>query len=282
VLRPADEDEDMERLSGRVAVVTGAARGIGLSIATTLAADGMKLVLADVDARGLREAVHDLHAAGRPAIGLRTDVRSAEDVDALARATVEEYGGVDVVCNNAGVWGLGAQWETSLNEWHRIVDINLWGVIHGVRSFTPLLMDNTHGGHIVNTASMAGLIAGPFRGPYTAAKHAVVGMSRGLRAEFRIRKLPIGVSVICPGKVDTTIFDSLGDAQWASNAPQDVQLIGQAIRDVDAIPASSVGPIVCDAIKNDEFWILPGVRNQTRAVRREFEQVLEALAAADR
>jgi NAD(P)-dependent dehydrogenase (short-subunit alcohol dehydrogenase family) len=273
------------QLGEKVAVVTGAAGGIGLSIAKALAADGMSLVLADLNGDRLRDAAEEVRSLGGSAIGVRTDVRSADDVEALARATIEAYGAVDVVCNNAGVWGLGAQWETSLQEWHRIIDVNLWGVIHGVRTFTPLLEKNPHGGHIVNTASMAGLVAGPFRGPYTAAKHAVVGISRGLRSEFRVRKLPIGVSVICPGKVDTAIFDSIGTDESTEDAdppaPADVHDVARSIREADAVPADSVGPIVRDGIKNNDFWILPGVHNQSRAVRREYDQLMDAFAAAE-
>lgn len=272
----------VQQLDARVAVVTGAAGGIGLSIAKALALDGMSLVLADLDHDRVCEAAAEVASLGGSAIGVRTDVRSADDVEALARVAMQTYGAVDVVCNNAGVWGLGAQWETSVQEWQRIIDVNMWGVIHGVRAFVPLLEKNPHGGHIVNTASMAGLVAGPFRGPYTAAKHAVVGISRGLRTEFRVRKLAIGVSVICPGKVDTAIFDSISDdGEAASAAPTDVQDMADSIRGADAISVDSVGPIVRDGIKNNDFWILPGVRNQSRAVRREYDRLMDAFGVAD-
>jgi NAD(P)-dependent dehydrogenase (short-subunit alcohol dehydrogenase family) len=270
----------MDDLAGRVAVVTGAAAGIGLSIAKTLASEGLDVVLADIDADRLEAARSEVAAIGARTLGVITDVRSARSVDALGEAALRAFGGVDVVCNNAGVWGLGTQWETSLDEWRRVMDVNLWGVIHGVRAFTPMLIDNPRGGHIVNTASLAGLLVGPFRGPYAASKHAIIGISRALRSDFKARRLPVGVTVICPGKVDTAIFDDVrpgGGDTAGSPMPDDVRRLRDVIEDADSVAPDVVGPMVRDAITLGQFWVFPGAHAQATAVRRDLADLLAAL-----
>jgi NADP-dependent 3-hydroxy acid dehydrogenase YdfG len=192
----------MDELAGRVAVISGAASGIGYRIATALAGEGMRLVLADVDAAGLTSARRSLARAGAEVTEVLADVRDAAAVDALAAVAVETFGTVHVVYNNAGVWTLGYQWETSLDDWRWVVDVYLWGVIHGVRTFVPILLANPAGGHVVNTASMGGLLGGPVSGPYVATKHAVVGLSKGLRAELTARTRTPGLPthMSCSGR----------------------------------------------------------------------------------
>jgi NAD(P)-dependent dehydrogenase (short-subunit alcohol dehydrogenase family) len=272
----------VDDFANRIAVVTGAGRGIGLSMARAFGAAGMHLVLADLSADSLRDAAARLRADGREVVTVPTDVRDAAQVQALADRAISAFGSVDLICNNAGIWHLGAQWETDLADWRRVVDVNLWGVVHGIRSFVPLLIDNPRGGHVVNVASLGGVVAGPFRGPYTAAKHAVVGLSRGLRAELRARHANVGVSVVCPGKVDTAIFDELSPSGFPDDeAPQDVLAAAETIRAFRAIPPAEVGPVVREGVARGDFWILPGVRGQTRAVIREAREMLSAFEQAE-
>jgi NAD(P)-dependent dehydrogenase (short-subunit alcohol dehydrogenase family) len=171
----------MHTLAGRVAVVTGAAGGLGLGLARTLGAAGMRLVLADIDAAALQEAAEDLRTEVEAVAAVPTDVRDEDQVDRLAKQAVATFGRVDLLVNNAGVWTLGYQWETPLADWRWVVDVNFWGVVHGVRAFVPLLLANPDGGHVINVASMGGIRAGAFSGPYAATKHAVVGLERRLR-----------------------------------------------------------------------------------------------------
>lgn len=248
-------------MSARVAVVTGGASGIGLGMADAFARRGLRLVLADVDNTRLDAAVDELRAAGTEAIGVPTDVRDPAAVEALAKATLEAFGRVDVVCNNAGVWTMDTQWETSLDEWRWVVDVNLLGVVHGIRAFVPLLLDNPEGGRIVNTASMGGLLGLAFSGPYTATKHAVIGLSKGLRQELDARSGGrVGVTVVCPGTVRTAMIDSLErrpDAT-ADRAP-DVQALFGAMREqvMAGISSDEAGEVIADAVESGRFWAFP-------------------------
>jgi NAD(P)-dependent dehydrogenase (short-subunit alcohol dehydrogenase family) len=198
----------MEELGGKTAVVTGAASGIGLALARRLGAEGMQVVLADVEDAALARAADALETAGVRCLAVRTDVSRAAEVDALAERAVAAFGAVHVVCNNAGVFAGGVAWEIPLDDWSWVLGVNLWGVIHGVRSFLPLLL--AHGGeaHVVNTASMAGLVSNPLAGPYTVSKHAVVALSETLYHELTLRGAPVGVSVLCPEGVATRIGES--------------------------------------------------------------------------
>jgi len=272
----------MDDFTDRVAVVTGGAQGIGLGIARAFAAVGMRVVIADRSADSLSNAAEELRPTGAEVLTVRTDVRDAAQVQALADTVAGTFGGVDLICNNAGIWHLGAQWETDLTDWHQVVDVNMWGVVHGVRSFVPLLIKNPRGGHVVNVSSLAGVVAGPFRGPYTASKHAVVGISRGLRAELRARKANVGVSVVCPGKADTSIFDEISPSGTAGDqAPEDVLAAAESIRAFRAIPPDEVGLVVREGVARGDFWILPGVQGQTRAVVREAREMLKAFEEAE-
>jgi NAD(P)-dependent dehydrogenase (short-subunit alcohol dehydrogenase family) len=190
----------MERLDGRVAVVTGAGSGIGLAVAEAFVSEGMNVVMADVD-----EAAVTSHAEriGDTAHAVRCDVRDPESVDGVGRVASERYGRLHVAVNNAGIVNGGTSWELSLDEWHRVLDTNLWGVIHGVRSFVPLILATGEEGHVVNTASMAAVMPRAGLGPYTVAKHGVLGLSDVLRAELEALGAPVGVSVVMPGMVRT-------------------------------------------------------------------------------
>ena len=247
----------MEELAGRTAVVTGGASGIGRAMAAAFAREGMHVVIADVEQGAL-----DATAAELGVVGVRTDVADADSVAALADATIERFGGVHVLCNNAGVGGGGRIRDLTLNDWRWVIDVNRWGVVHGLHSFLPHLLANPDGGHVVNTASVAGLLAGPGIGPYNAAKSGVVAISETLAAELDADGSAVGVSVLCPGFVRTNIFAS------QRNRPEDLRnpdkkTEARVANDeiIDAMLASAIEPsVVADAvlhaIRTDRFWIL--------------------------
>jgi NAD(P)-dependent dehydrogenase (short-subunit alcohol dehydrogenase family) len=193
----------VDTLEGRVAVVTGAASGIGLAIAEALVAEGMSVAMADVNETSLTEHCERIHAGGGMVRRFTADVSSQRAVDDLAAAVVDAFGGLHVAVNNAGVVDTGLSWELSLEQWHRVIDIDLWGVIHGIRSFVPRILATGEAGHVVNTASLAAVTAIPRLGPYTVAKHGVLGLSDVLRAELVSLGAPVGVSVVLPGMIKT-------------------------------------------------------------------------------
>jgi NAD(P)-dependent dehydrogenase (short-subunit alcohol dehydrogenase family) len=194
---------NVEHLEGRTAVVTGAASGIGLAIVEAFAAERMRIVMADVNQDQLTAEATRLAGAGAEVHAVPVDVRDAESVDGLGRATVERFGQLHVAVNNAGVVVTGAAWELSLDDWHRVLDVNLWGVIHGVRTFVPLILDSGEEGHVVNTASMAAVYAPARLGPYAVSKHGVLALSDVLRADLQASEAPVGVSVVMPGMIRT-------------------------------------------------------------------------------
>jgi NAD(P)-dependent dehydrogenase (short-subunit alcohol dehydrogenase family) len=218
-------------LVGRVAVVTGAASGIGLAISERFVAEGMRVMLSDLDLDSLDEAVNRLGAAGGDVHGVVADVADPTAVDDLAAAVIDRFGGLHVAVNNAGIVNRGYSWELSLEEWHRVVGVDLWGVIHGVRSFVPLLLASGGEGHVVNIASMAAVHVLPRLGPYTVAKHGVLGLSDVLRAEFAELGAPIGVSVVMPGRVLTRM------------------------NPIGLLPAAAVAANVVDAIRRDRAYV---------------------------
>jgi NAD(P)-dependent dehydrogenase (short-subunit alcohol dehydrogenase family) len=248
----------MQELNGRVAVVTGGASGIGFGLASAFAAEGMKVVVGDIEAPALDDAVAKLEASGAEVLGVRTDVSDDASVAALAAAAVDRFGAIHIACNNAGVGGGGLSWEAPLSTWEWVLGVNMWGVIHGIRAFVPILMQQDEA-HIVNTASIAGLAAGPFMGPYNASKHAVVALSETLYHEMAMTAPQVKVSVLCPGWVRTRIADS------ARNRPDDdgddavenpARLLLQSVIE-RGMPPEELAAIVLDAIRAERFWILP-------------------------
>jgi NAD(P)-dependent dehydrogenase (short-subunit alcohol dehydrogenase family) len=251
-------------LRGKTAVITGAASGIGRALAHRLAREKMRLVLADVDGRRLREV-----ASGLPgALAVRTDVSRAADVESLAAKAYARFGAVHLLCNNAGVAEHGAVWEVPLASWKRVIGANLWGVIHGCVLFLPRMLAQRSPGHVVNTASMAGLVTPPLSGPYSATKHAVVAISEALAQDLALRRARIGVSVLCPGFVATRLLDSAPGADPVVRA-----LVAQGISP-DAIADRTVR-----AVRSDEFYVLTHPE-MASAVRRRTEEILTGRAPA--
>ncbi|MEA3056806.1 MAG: hypothetical protein QOD30_2238 [Actinomycetota bacterium] len=198
----------METFEGRTAVVTGAASGMGRAFAERFGALGMKVVLADVEEPRLAEVAASMREDGIEVLPVVTDVADGSSIDALAAKAFDTFGAVHVLCNNAGVGGGGPIAELTTNDWQWVLGVNLWGVIHGLRAFLPTMLASGEEGHIVNTASMAGMIAGPMMGPYNATKFAVVAISETLHAELTGSGANVSVSVLCPGFVNTDITTS--------------------------------------------------------------------------
>ena len=253
----------MKQLNGRVAVITGGASGIGKGMGEAFAANGMKLVIADVEEAALAPAVAELRAGGADAIGVRCDVTNPKSVDELAQRALTQYGAVHVVCNNAGVAGasnMGALWELPLADWEWVLGVNTWGVVHGMRAFMPILAQQPEA-HVVNTASLAGtMVSG---GIYGVSKHACVAISEALYRETRLRAPHVGVSVLCPGWVNTRILESERNRpetpRPAPSAPPSSEF-GAAREAVAALlkaglPPRKVGDIVAEAIRADRFYI---------------------------
>jgi len=246
----------MRDLRGRVAVVTGGASGIGRAMAQCFAAEGMKLVLADVEEPALERAAAELASGGTETLGVPTDVRDALQVRALADRTLDRFGAVHVVCNNAGVAPLGPILDTTLEDWRWLVDVNLMGVVHGIETFAPILIEQGEG-HIVNTGSMGGLIAAPGLGAYIATKHAVVGLSETLYLE--LRDTGVGLSVLCPGLVATRLFSS------TRNRPDDdgptsygeVEERAKKMLTEMGNPPEVIAEHVVRAIRDETLYILP-------------------------
>ena len=257
----------MKTFRGKVVVITGGASGLGREFANVAAREGMKLVLADVQGDALQRAVEELTAQGASVIARLCDVRKGEQVQALADAAVAEFGAVHLVFNNAGVGSGGLIWENTEADWEWVMGVNVWGVIHGVRIFTRLMLATAKGdpsfeGHIVNTASMAGLLNAPAMGVYNVSKHAVVALSETLYQDLQLVGAPIGASVLCPYFVPT------GISQSHRNRPEDVrmtqgptasQLAAQAMTDKAVssgkVSAQDVAEITFKAIADGDFYI---------------------------
>lgn len=259
----------MKNFQGRVAVITGGASGFGREFATIGARLGMQLVLADVQQDALERAQAELEAQGAQVLALHCDVRHAQQMQALADATMARFGAVHLVFNNAGVGCGGLIWENTQADWEWVLGVNLWGVIHGVRIFTPLMLacakkDVGYEGHIVNTASMAGLVNAPNMGVYNVSKHAVVALSETLYQDLQLIKAPIGTSVLCP------YFVSTGITQSHRNRPHDMQneaaptasqlaaqaLVSKAVT-IGKVSASQVAEWAFEAIRDGKFYICP-------------------------
>jgi NAD(P)-dependent dehydrogenase (short-subunit alcohol dehydrogenase family) len=274
----------LEKFEGGVAVVTGGASGMGLAMAQRFAEAGMNIVLGDIESEPLAMAEAAIAAKGVQVLPVRTDVAKGDDVQALADAAFKRFSKVNILCNNAGVGGSpGASWELSAEDWQWVIDVDLWSVIHGVRSFVPRMLASGEEGHIVNTASIAGLVTGLVGTPYQVAKFGVVALSEQLYYEFGRGGHNIGVSVLCPGLVNTNIYDSGRNRQAeygaAANAPtpesEQVRQVINSIRPTMIQPAE-VAELVFEAVRTRNLYIVPtGSENLDKALRLRLENVVE-------
>lgn len=278
----------MEDLNGKVAVVTGAASGIGAALAAAFADAGCSVVLADVEKDALDARAGELAASGATVEAVVTDVSDAASVDALAAATIERFGQVDIVCNNAGVSTFNTIDRQTLDDWRWVLDVNLWGVVHGVHTFLPIMRKQGTPGHIVNTASIAGLQSGiPFLAPYSASKVAVVSISETLRIELQMAGAPIGVSVLCPSGVDTRVLEAERNRPAAlgreARTPEAEGFIAtvrrQFAREAGGKTPDEVAALVLDAIRTNRFWII--THEERPSLQRRFDEILAAVPHPD-
>jgi len=253
----------VDDFTGRVAVVTGAASGIGRALAVRFGRLGMHVVIADVDEAGLTETAAEVAGEGAQVLPVPTDVCEAAAVQALADRTLDRFGAVHVVCNNAGVFSSGTAWEAPLEDYEWLLGVNLWGVVHGIRAFVPLLLAQEDGGHVVNTASMAGLVSLPYASIYTMTKHAVLALSESLYHELALAGGRVGVSVLCPEAVATGIADA-ARARPPRWQPRDVprsaaaEATDQALREATTagVDPAVMAERVERAIRERRFYIL--------------------------
>jgi len=277
--------------AGKTAVLTGAGSGFGLECARIGARRGMKLVLVDVQQDALDQAAAEMQTAGAEVLALQVDVSDAGQMAHLARRVLERFGAPHFVFNNAGVGAGGLVWENSVQDWEWVLGVNLWGVIHGVRLFTPMMLDAarkdpSYRGHIVNTASMAGLLTPPNMGIYNVSKHAVVALSETLYQDLSLVTEQVGASVLCPYFVPTGINQSERNrpAELAAAKPTRSQLIGQAMSDKAVnsgkVTAAEVAQKVFDAVAANQFYIYSHPK-ALAAVQTRLEDILQARNPSD-
>ena len=280
----------MKEFAGKVAVITGAANGIGRAFAERCAKEGMKLVLADIEKDALTKAEMELKAVGVAVIAVQTDVSKHTEVEELAQKTLDKFGAAHLLFNNAGVVVGGAIWEQSLEDWNWILGVNLWGVIHGIRTFVPIMLNQDSECHIVNTASFAGLRSAPGVGSYKVTKHAVVSMSETLYHELRESDSKVNISVLCPGGTDTTILTGSRNRPEEFQNKQPKESLGswhqvQWERLESALgsgmPPGEVADIVFNAIEHEQFYIITHP-HMLETVRMRMNEILDQRNPAPR
>ena len=274
----------MDQVEGKVVVITGAASGIGRAMARTFGAAGMRIAMSDVESGALEEARKDVAAQGVEVMATVCDVSQADSVATLAEEVRTAFGGVHVVCNNAGVFCGGTTWATSLNDYEWILNVNVWGVIHGIRTFVPILLDQNESGHIVNTASMAGLTTGPSTAAYFMSKHAVVALSESLYHELAaLQDCPVGASVLCPELVNTRIFKAERNRppHLKRDADEDLPEETKMVEAVTSeIGATGVDPVLLaertlEAVRENRFWVLPPEGDPWRVAARQRNESID-------
>ena len=273
----------MKEFKGKVAVVTGSASGMGRAVAERAAREGMKVVLADVEQKALDKAESEMKATGAEVLAVRTDVSKPEALQELAKKTLDRFGGVHLLHNNAGVGGGAAFWETSLRDWQWIMGVNFWGPIYGIWAFLPIMLKQDTECHIVNTSSMGGLISAPYTGtPYCVSKFGVMALSETLLHELTLMGAKIGVSVLCPGQVNTNIgrpernrpAGLANDPRWDKKISELAHV--KALHAMAADPSTGMDPsqvadLVFDGIMENKFYIYTHPEWMMAATMREEE-----------
>jgi NAD(P)-dependent dehydrogenase (short-subunit alcohol dehydrogenase family) len=277
----------MKDFKGKVAVITGAASGIGFGLAERCAKEGMKVVLADIEKGALAKAEKDIKTLGAETLAVRTDVSQASDVEALAKKTLDTFGAVHLLFNNAGVGAGALIWTSKLHDWQWVLGVNLWGVIHGVNYFMPIMFKQGFECHIVNTASSAGLMAASGNSPYTVSKHAVVALTEILYRDLAlIGNKNIGVSVLCPGFIKTNILTcernrpaalknkpgeglDLTDPVLQSYMKQFIQMFE------NGMPVAKSIDIIFAAIKDNKFYILPNAEMYKPIIQSRMQDIIQ-------
>ena len=271
----------MKVFTDKVAVITGAASGIGRGIADRCAYEGLKIVLADVEEKALTQAEKEMKNAGANILAVLTDVSKASEVEALAEKTLDTFGSVDLLFNNAGVHWFGKIWECTLKDWEWVMGVNLWGVIHGIRTFVPIMLEQGTDGHIVNTASLGGLGSAPSVGVYRASKHAVVTLSESLHYELTSIDAKVNVSILCPGLVQTDLLTSRRNkpVELQDGTAPKIDIPAEANEKFQEIFAAAPTPDkiadqVFDALKKDRFYILTHPEQTKIMVQSRLEDIL--------
>lgn len=272
----------MKDFKGKVAVITGGAAGLGKAMAERFAAEGVKLVLADIEQKVLDKTVAEFKAKGVDCIGVVGDVSKEETIKKLLDATLKAYGKVNILCNNAGVASGGVTWERSVKDWEWVLGVNLWSVIHGIHLFVPQMLKQGDECHIVNTASMAGLTSNPFMATYNVTKHGVVTLSETVFQELKLMKANVGVSVLCPAWVKTNIHESernrpaeLTEAAAPAKPDPMRAMLEQQVKALIAggLEPSVIGEAVFNAVKNQTFYILTH-EDTIPAIQRRCDEII--------
>ena len=278
----------MKEFKDKVAVITGAASGIGWGLAEQCAKEGMKVVLADIEEPSLKEAEKTLKNRGTDVVTILTDVSRFNDVENLAQKTLDAFGCVHLLFNNAGVHSQSTIWESSLEDWEWTIGVNLRGVIHGIKAFVPIMIKQQMECHIVNSASLSGLISGALEGTYRVTKHGVVSLSETLYIELRLAGMKIGVSVLCPGFVRTRILEN------AQNRPEELknppvqremtpeeQVSAKMINEYyqngiqSGMPPRECARLVFEAIREDRFYIITHPAESYGQIQRRMENIIQ-------
>ncbi|MFK7898810.1 MAG: SDR family NAD(P)-dependent oxidoreductase [Myxococcota bacterium] len=253
----------LTEFKGKVAVVTGAASGIGKAICERAAREGMHVVMADVEQDMLRNSASEIEGLGAEVLAVRTDVSQPDELSKLAEETLERFGKVHVVCNNAGVFAGGLTWDAIGTDWEWVMGVNVYGILHGIRAFVPILLEQNEPGHIVNTCSMAGLINTPLSGAYNVSKHAALSLTETLYHELQTKDTPVGCSALCPELINTGIGRSdrnrpahLKRPDGAGTPEQEMveNVIGASV--ASGIPPAEMANRVFQGIQDDQFYLL--------------------------